>query len=71
MAAVIKAIADKESPDLIVMGKQAADGDSNVAGTRVAEKLGWPIINYAMQIKTSDDGKTSRFCVSSTRASPP
>jgi len=54
----MKAIADKESPDLIVMGKQAADGDSNVAGTRVAEKLGWPIINYAMRIKTNDDGKT-------------
>jgi electron transfer flavoprotein beta subunit len=58
VAVIIKAIADKESPDLIVMGKQAADGDSNVAGTRVAEKLGWPIINYAMKIKTSDDGKT-------------
>ena len=58
VAAIMKAIADKESPDLIVMGKQAADGDSNVAGTRVAEKLGWPIINYAMRIKTNDDGKT-------------
>ena len=58
VAVIIKAIADKESPDLIVMGKQAADGDSNVAGTRVAEKLGWPIINYAMKIKTTDDGKT-------------
>ena len=40
------------------MGKQAADGDSNVAGTVLAEKLGWPIINYAMNIVTADDGKT-------------
>jgi electron transfer flavoprotein beta subunit len=58
VAAVMKAIVDKESPDLVVMGKQAADGDSNVAGTVLAEKLGWPVINYAMKIKTSDDGKT-------------
>lgn len=58
VAAVLKAIVDKEKPDLVVMGKQAADGDSNVAGTVLAEKLGWPIVNYAMRIKTKDDGKT-------------
>jgi len=58
VAGILKAIVDKESPDLVVMGKQAADGDSNVAGTVLAEKLGWPIINSAMSIKTGDDGKT-------------
>ena len=58
VASVLEAVAKKESPDLVVMGKQAADGDSNVAGTKLAEKLGWPIINYAMKIKTNDDGKT-------------
>ena len=55
---ILKAVVDKENPDLVVMGKQAADGDSNVAGTKLAERLGWPIINYAMQISTNDDGKT-------------
>jgi electron transfer flavoprotein beta subunit len=55
---ILKAVADKESPDLVVMGKQAADGDSNVAGTKLAERLGWPIINYAMKISTDDGGKT-------------
>ncbi len=58
VANVLKALVDKESPDLVVMGKQAADGDSNVAGTVLAEQLGWPIINYAMNIVTTDDGKT-------------
>ena len=58
VAGVLKALVDKESPDLVVMGKQAADGDSNVAGTVLAEKLGWPIINNAMSIVTADDGKT-------------
>ncbi len=58
VASILKALVDKESPDLVVMGKQAADGDSNVAGTVLAEELGWPIINNAMNIKTGDDGKT-------------
>jgi len=58
VAGILKALVDKESPDLVVMGKQAADGDSNVAGTVLAEKLGWPIINSAMNIKTNDEGKT-------------
>lgn len=58
VANVLKAVAEKESPDLVVMGKQAADGDSNVVGTKLAEHLGWPIINYAEQITTDDDGKT-------------
>ncbi|MDH3624691.1 MAG: electron transfer flavoprotein subunit beta/FixA family protein [Myxococcales bacterium] len=55
---ILKAVVDKENPDLVVMGKQAADGDSNVAGTKLAARLGWPIINYAMKISTNDDGKT-------------
>lgn len=58
VAQVLKAVADKETPDLVVLGKQAADGDSNVAGTQLAELLGWPVVNYAMQITTADDGKT-------------
>jgi electron transfer flavoprotein beta subunit len=58
VASVLEAVVKKESPDLVVMGKQAADGDSNVAGTKLAEKLGWPLVNYAMKIKTTDDGKT-------------
>jgi electron transfer flavoprotein beta subunit len=58
VSAILKAIVDKESPDLVVMGKQAADGDSNVAGTALAEKLGWPVINASMKIQTKDDGKT-------------
>ncbi|MGD8316498.1 MAG: electron transfer flavoprotein subunit beta/FixA family protein [Myxococcales bacterium] len=58
VASVLEAVVKKESPDLVVMGKQAADGDSNVAGTKLAEKVGWPVVNYAQKIKTTDDGKT-------------
>jgi len=58
VAQILKAIVDKEPPDLVVMGKQTVDGDSNVAGTVLAELLGWPLANYAMSIQTADDGKT-------------
>ena len=58
VAQILKAIVDKEKPDLVVMGKQTVDGDSNVAGTVLAELLGWPLANYAMSIQTADDGKT-------------
>ena len=58
VAQILKAIVDKEKPDLVVMGKQTVDGDSNVAGTVLAELLGWPLANYAMSLATDDDGKT-------------
>lgn len=47
VAQILKAVADKESPDLILMGKQAIDDDSNVAGQLLAEYLGWPQATFA------------------------
>ena len=59
-ALVAKALAklvEKESPDLVLMGKQAVDGDSNTAGQMLAEYLGWPMATFAMSIAVDDDGK--------------
>ncbi|MAQ13494.1 MAG: electron transfer flavoprotein subunit beta [Sandaracinus sp.] len=58
VAQVIAAIAKEENVDVVFLGKQSADGDSNVAGTKVAEMLGWPLVNYAMSIATDAEGKT-------------
>jgi electron transfer flavoprotein beta subunit len=58
VAKIVAAVAKKESPDLIILGKQVVDGDSNVVPQLVAEELGWPCANYAQTIRTSDDGKT-------------
>lgn len=58
VARVLKALADKEKPDLLLLGKQAVDGDSNAAGQMTAEMLGWPMATFAMSIATSDGGKT-------------
>jgi electron transfer flavoprotein beta subunit len=58
VAQILAKIVEKESPDIVLMGKQSADGDSNVAGTKLAELLAWPVINYATKIATDDEGKT-------------
>jgi electron transfer flavoprotein beta subunit len=56
VARALKAIVDKEKPDLVLMGKQAVDGDSNTAGQMLAELLGWPMATFAMSIES--EGKT-------------
>jgi electron transfer flavoprotein beta subunit len=58
VARALKAIVDKEKPDLVLMGKQVVDGDSNAVGQMLAELLGWPMATFAMSVATDDGGKT-------------
>jgi len=58
VASVLAAVAKKEQPDLIIMGKQVVDGDSNVVPQYLAELLGWPALNYAQSLTTDAEGKT-------------
>jgi electron transfer flavoprotein beta subunit len=58
VARALKALVEKEKPDLVLMGKQAVDGDSNTAGQMLAELLAWPMATFAMSIATDDGGKT-------------
>ena len=58
VARALKAIVDNEKPDLVLMGKQVVDGDSNAVGQMLAELLGWPMATFAMHIATTDGGKT-------------
>jgi electron transfer flavoprotein beta subunit len=57
-ARALKALVDAEKPDLVLMGKQTVDGDSNAVGQVLAEQLGWPIATFAMSVSTTDGGKT-------------
>ena len=57
-ARALKALVDKEKPDLVLMGKQTVDGDSNAVGQTLAEMLGWPMATFAMSLSTTDGGKT-------------
>jgi electron transfer flavoprotein beta subunit len=58
VAKVIKALADKEQPQLIILGKQAIDDDSNQTGQMVAALLGWPQATFASKVVV-EDGKVT------------
>jgi electron transfer flavoprotein beta subunit len=55
---VLQAIVETEKPDLVVMGKQAVDGDANQVGQMLAGKLGWPQATFAASIEMADGGKS-------------
>ncbi len=54
VAKILKAIVDKESPDLVIMGKQAIDDDSNQTGQMLAALLGWPQGTFASKLDIAD-----------------
>jgi electron transfer flavoprotein beta subunit len=54
VAKILKAVADKESPDLVILGKQAIDDDSNQTGQMLAGLLGWPQGTFASKLVTED-----------------
>ncbi|MRW91229.1 electron transfer flavoprotein subunit beta/FixA family protein [Duganella sp. FT80W] len=56
VAKLLKAIADKEQPQLIILGKQAIDDDSNQTGQMLAALLGWPQATFASKV-VLEDGK--------------
>lgn len=58
VAKALAKVVEKESPDLVLMGKQAVDGDSNTAGQMLAEMLGWPMATFAMSVAVTNDGTT-------------
>lgn len=52
---VLQAVVDAEKPDLVIMGKQAVDGDANQVGQMLAAKLGWPQATFAASIELAGD----------------
>src|SRR4051812_45556181 len=55
VAKLLKALADKEQPQLIILGKQAIDDDSNQTGQMLAALLGWPQATFASKLKISGE----------------
>ncbi|HYD61281.1 MAG TPA: electron transfer flavoprotein subunit beta/FixA family protein [Noviherbaspirillum sp.] len=56
VAKLLKAVADKEQPQLIILGKQAIDDDCNQTGQMLAALLGWPQATFASKVSI-EDGK--------------
>ena len=50
IAKLLKAVAEAEKPDLIIMGKQAIDGDNNATGQMLAALLDWPQATFASKV---------------------
>lgn len=51
IARALKTLVEREKPDVVLMGKQAVDGDSNQVGQILAELLDWPMATFAATIK--------------------
>ena len=51
VAKILKRVVESESPDLVIMGKQAIDDDCNQSGQMLAGLLGWPQGTFASKLE--------------------
>ena len=56
VAKLLAKIVEKEAPDVVVLGKQAIDDDSNQTGQMLAGLLGWSQGTFASKIELADGG---------------
>jgi len=55
VAKLLKAVCDEEKPDLVILGKQAIDDDSNQTGQMLSALLGWSQGTFASEVKIDGD----------------
>ncbi|MBU3600475.1 electron transfer flavoprotein subunit beta/FixA family protein [Polynucleobacter sp. 30F-ANTBAC] len=58
VAKILKALVDKEQPQLMFLGKQAIDDDSNQTGQMLAALLGLPQATFASKVQVADGKAT-------------
>lgn len=56
VAKVLKALVEKEQPNLVIMGKQAIDDDCNQTGQMLAGLLHWPQGTFVSKVTIKNDG---------------
>jgi electron transfer flavoprotein beta subunit len=56
VAKLLKAIVEREGPELVILGKQAIDDDSNQTGQMLAALLGWSQGTFASKLEFADGG---------------
>jgi electron transfer flavoprotein beta subunit len=54
VAKLLKALADKEQPGLVILGKQAIDDDCNQTGQMLAALADWPQATFASKVEMAD-----------------
>ena len=57
VAKLLKAAVEEEKPDLVLMGKQAIDGDNNAVGQMLAALLDWPQATFASKIEIAGSAR--------------
>jgi electron transfer flavoprotein beta subunit len=60
VANILAKIVARENPELVLMGKQAIDDDSNQAGQMLASLLGWPQATFASKVELAADQKSAQ-----------
>lgn len=55
VAKAVKAVAENEKPDMVFLGKQAIDDDSNQTGQMLAALLAWPQATFASKLEMAGD----------------
>jgi electron transfer flavoprotein beta subunit len=65
VARILGAVVRKEAPQVVIMGKQAVDDDSNQVGQMLAGSLGWPQATFVSKMEFLDD-KTRARCARET-----
>lgn len=56
VASALQKIVEAEKPDIVLLGKQAVDGDTNQVGQLLAEKLDYPMATFAATIQQEAAG---------------
>merc|ERR1712159_101329 len=56
VAKLLKEVVGKESPELVILGKQAIDGDYNQTGQMLAGLMDWPQATFASEVDVEGDG---------------
>lgn len=51
VAKLLAAVAKEEGADVVLMGKQAIDGDNNAVGQMLSQLLGWPQATFASKVE--------------------
>lgn len=55
VAKLLKAVVEKEQPNLVILGKQAIDDDANQTGQMLAALLDWPQATFASEVVVEGD----------------
>lgn len=58
VARALAKVVETQKPDLVILGKQAVDGDSNQVAQVLSELLGWPSATFAATLELAADKKS-------------